>query len=399
MAIYKNNVAVKTIFAWVNGQIDLNPSDTFIEDPEDSGLFLVDDLTESPTDSGLFIIPDVFNIGELTERQITRVYYWDELGQEHIVFDGTQSQIVFVPSASATAAGVGPVVSSSPDDLEYVEATATAEANAPVVNVSVSVSVPTTTATAQSEVPEATAGRVVEPPTATAQAQAENIRHSPNIEVPSAAATAGVENPTIQIEGSNYITSTTAASTAKAEAPTVTASRNVDAPTSTAQGAAVVPVYNRSRTITGVTATASADANAPTITTKGYPMGMRKVGNQSFASSTSTSPIKVTGWTNKLAWDKTVIVDDGMVMNGSMTNATLVVRGKQTAAIGTRGFRVFINGVDIGVNVPDEGSETSITGLNLVAGDRIELYTYNNGFSGRTVEEGDTVTYMYITQP
>ena len=388
MAIFKNGVAIKKIRVWMGGPTDLIPLDDDVEDPPGSGLFLLDGDLESPAASGLFLLETGEGASGSSEHHVIKVYYWDEDG-EHVVFDGTQSQNKAVPVAIGFAQAHAVGLSVTPGAISAPVADASTEAETPVIAVSTALPVVVATATATALAPAATSSRTVDAPPATSQAQAEQIISSPTIATPAAAATADAKLPTTQVQGSNFITVPLASANADSKVPVVSASREFAAPVGTAQASTPQHAYSISRTITSVVATATAGIPTPEASTAGDAMAMDKSGTQAI---TYGGWYKVTGMVARTgSYPNTVLVDNGLVMNGPIDDRTLSFRARFASAHSSQRFQVRANGsvlAEIGNDVLFTGQIDAVTSAN------IELWAYTgiNFPNQRTIQSGAFVS-------
>lgn len=105
---------------------------------------------------------------------------------------------------------------------------------------------------------------------------------------------------------------------------------------------------------------------------------------------------KVTGMTVRSGFGSTSIVNDGLVMDGAGAKTVTFKGTFQASGIGNPRFQAYLNGTAIGSAVAP-GTVGTVTGVTVVAGDRLELWGFSDAFGAQweTTSPGSTNTYLY----
>ncbi len=122
-------------------------------------------------------------------------------------------------------------------------------------------------------------------------------------------------------------------------------------------------------------------------------MGMDRNSQATFVVTPLNTPVKVTGQVARTGFPSTVIVNNGLVMNGNIT-ATVNFKQDLNNNFGLRTVYLYINGVQV-ASAGDAAAGT-YGPVNFINGDRIEVFASASTTAGQQIA-GTSANYCYLS--
>lgn len=370
----------------------------------------------------------LFNRGQsisgmwLDGKPAIRAYLGDVL-----VWDGTSTAFVNVPRALASALAVTPAIRADAS-ITAVRTLGSSAAYAPSLTAFATVGPETAViVTAQAGAPVVRADSLILVDVITVAAQALPAvaaqSSSAAVEVPSISVSVSVPTPTVAAHFATTIPAIAVNASAQVPVITATGAAAVNVPVSAVNATARVPVVSGNSSVVAfvVTAdavaktsvvTASSSVSPPTATSTGLarvpvvqainftPSGMTKSGT--FATSSSSTPVQVTGWGSDPAYPGSTVTSNALVASGTKTatvEATVVFTRQyfnQTYKVEVRRGAIVVafQTVVAPANTGTYAVSITPTDIAVTSGDQLTVWASVTGFNNTVIEAG---TFIRLT--